>query len=90
MTAGVSRFGRRSEAGGAAALARVRFGVGSAIAYDPVYVAKEKGFFGGKGLEGARIALDARSGAGINSVKDLYGKKVGFQSGPSDSRCSPR
>ena len=28
---------------GAAPLAHVRFGVGSAIAYNPVYVAKEKG-----------------------------------------------
>ena len=116
---------------GAAPLARVRFGVGSAIAYNPVYVAKEKGFFEEEGLDveflwaqaapeviqatiggsaeggvggsfgliagvemgapvlavavyaygGERIALAARTDAGINSVKDLYGKKVGFQSG---------
>jgi NitT/TauT family transport system substrate-binding protein len=116
---------------GAAPVAHVRFGIGSAIAYNPVYVAKEKGFFEEEGLDveflwaqaspeviqatiggsaeggvggsfgliagvekgapvltvavyaygGERIALAARTDAGINSVKDLYGKKVGFQSG---------
>jgi ABC-type nitrate/sulfonate/bicarbonate transport system substrate-binding protein len=109
----------------------VRFGVGSAIAYNPIYVAKEKGFYEEEGLDveflwaqaapeviqatiggsaeggvggsfgmiagaekgapvitvavyaygGERIALAVRSDSGINSVKDLYGKKVGFQSG---------
>jgi NitT/TauT family transport system substrate-binding protein len=116
---------------GAAQLAHVRFGVGSAIAYNPIYVAKEKGFFEEEGLDveflwaqaapeviqatiggsaeggvggsfgmiagaekgapvitvavyaygGERIALAARTDAGITSVKDLYGKKVGFQAG---------
>ncbi len=115
----------------AADLGRVRFGVGSAIAYNPVYVAKEKGFYEDEGLDvelswaqaspeviqaviggsldggvggsfgmiagaekgapvvtvaiyaygGQRLALAVRSDAGINTLQDLYGKKVGFQSG---------
>jgi NitT/TauT family transport system substrate-binding protein len=109
----------------------VRFGVGSAIAYAPVYVAKEKGFYDEEGLDvellwlqaspevvqaiiggsadggvggsfgmiaaaakgapaitvaiyaygGERIALAVRTDAGINTLRDLYGKKVAFQSG---------
>lgn len=114
-----------------AASVPVRFGVGSAIAYNPIYVAKEKGFYEEEGLAveliwaqaapeviqaviggsldggvggsfgmiagaekgapvitvaiyaygGERLALAVRVDAGINSLKDLYGKKVAFQSG---------
>jgi ABC-type nitrate/sulfonate/bicarbonate transport system substrate-binding protein len=110
---------------------KVRFGVGSAIAYNPVYVAKEKGFYQEEGLDvellwlqaapevvqaiiggsadggvggsfgliagiskgapvittaiyaygGERIALAVRKDLGIKNLKDLYGKKVAFQSG---------
>jgi ABC-type nitrate/sulfonate/bicarbonate transport system substrate-binding protein len=109
----------------------VRFGAGSAIAYNPIYVAKEKGFYEEEGLDveliwaqaapeviqaviggsaeggvggsfgmiagaekgapiitvaiyaygGERIALAVRTDAGIKTLRDLYGKKVGFQSG---------
>ena len=118
-------------AAGKGAAAHVRFGVGSAIAYNPVYVAKEKGFYEEEGLDvellwlqaspeviqavvggsadggvggsfgliagaekgapvvtvavyaygGERLALAVRTDAGIKTLKDLYGKKVGFQSG---------
>jgi ABC-type nitrate/sulfonate/bicarbonate transport system substrate-binding protein len=111
--------------------AKVRFGVGSAIAYNPVYVAKEKGYYEEEGLDvellwlqaapevvqaiigssaeggvggsfgliaavskgapvittaiyaygGERIALAVRKDLGIKTLKDLYGKKVAFQSG---------
>lgn len=114
-----------------AATTPVRFGVGSAIAYNPIYVAKEKGFYEEEGLNvellwaqaapeviqaviggsadggvggsfgmiagaekgapiitvamyaygGERLALAVRVDAGINTLRDLYGKKVGFQSG---------
>ncbi len=110
---------------------KVRFGVGSAIAYNPVYVAKEKGYYEEEGLDvellwlqaapeviqaviggsaeggvggsfgliagvskgapvittaiyaygGERIALAVRKDLGIKTLKDLYGKKVAFQSG---------
>ncbi len=110
---------------------KVRFGVGSAIAYNPVYVAKEKGMYAEEGLDvellwlqaapevvqaiiggsadggvggsfgliagvskgapvvttaiyaygGERIALAVRKDLGIKTLKDLYGKKVAFQSG---------
>lgn len=110
---------------------KIRFGVGSAIAYNPVYVAKEKGFYQEEGLDvelvwlqaapevvqaiiggsaeggvggsfgliagvskgapvittaiyaygGERIALAVRKDLGIKTLKDLYGKKVAFQSG---------
>lgn len=110
---------------------KIRFGVGSAIAYNPVYVAKEKGFYEEEGLDveflwlqaapevvqaviggsadggvggsfgfiagvskgapvittsiyaygGERIALAVRKDLGIKNFKDLYGKKVAFQSG---------
>ncbi len=110
---------------------KVRFGVGSAIAYNPVYVAKEKGIYQEEGLDvellwlqaapevvqaiiggsadggvggsfgliagvskgaplittaiyaygGERIALAVRKDLGIKTLKDLYGKKVAFQSG---------
>lgn len=110
---------------------KVRFGVGWAIAYNPVYVAKEKGFYEEEGLDvelmwlqaapevvqaiiggsvdggvggsfgmiagvskgapaittaiyaygGERIALAVRKDLGIKTLKDLYGKKVAFQSG---------
>lgn len=110
---------------------KVRFGVGSAIAYNPVYVAKEKGFYEEEGLDvellwlqaapeviqamiggsaeggvggsfgliagiskgapvittaiyaygGERIALAVRKDLVIKNLKDLYGKKVAFQSG---------
>ena len=110
---------------------KVRFGVGSAIAYNPVYVAKEKGMYEEEGLDveltwlqaapevvqaiiggsadggvggsfgliagvskgapvittaiyaygGERIALAVRKDLGIKTLKDLYGKKVAFQSG---------
>jgi NitT/TauT family transport system substrate-binding protein len=110
---------------------RLRLGVGSAIAYAPVYVAKEKGFYEEEGLDveflwaqaapeavqaiiggsaecgvggsfgmiaavekgapvitvalyahgGDRIALAVRNDSAINTLQDLYGKKVGFQSG---------
>ena len=109
----------------------LRFGVGSAIAYTPIYVAKDKGFYEEEGLDveflwaqaapeavqaiiggsaeggvggsfgliaavekgapvitvaiyahgGDRIALAVRTDSGIATLKDLYGKKVGFQSG---------
>lgn len=112
-------------------LVHVRFGVGSAIAYNPVYVAKESGFYEEEGLDveflwlqaspeviqaviggsadggvggsfgmiagaaqgapvitvaiyaygGERLALAARTDSGIKALTDLYGKKVGFQSG---------
>jgi ABC-type nitrate/sulfonate/bicarbonate transport system substrate-binding protein len=109
----------------------LRFGVGSAIAYAPLYVAKDKGLYEEEGLDvefmwaqaspeavqaiiggsaqggvggsfgliaavekgapvittalyahgGERIALAVRADSGIATLKDLYGKKVGFQSG---------
>jgi ABC-type nitrate/sulfonate/bicarbonate transport system substrate-binding protein len=115
----------------AAKSAHLRFGVGSAIAYNPVYVAKEKGFYEEEGLDveltwaqaspevlqaiiggsieggvggsfgmiagaekgapavtvaiyaygGERLALAVRTDSGIKTLTDLYGKKVGFQSG---------
>lgn len=114
-----------------AAPVHIRFGVGSAIAYNPVYVAKEKGFYEEEGLDvellwlqaspeviqaiiggsadggvggsfgmiagaaqgapvitvaiyaygGERLALAVRTDSGIKTLTDLYGKKVGFQSG---------
>ncbi len=110
---------------------KIRLGVGSTIAYSPIYVAKEKGFYDNEGLDvefvwaqsapeviqgiiggsleggvgasfgviagiskgvpvttvaiyaygGDRMALGVRKDAGIKTLKDLYGKKVAFQSG---------
>lgn len=110
---------------------KIRFGIGSAVGYNAMYVAKEKAFFDEEGLDvefvwaqaapevvqgiiggsfeggaagsfgliagvakgapvtvvaigvygGDKIAFAARKDSGIKTFKDLYGKKVGFQSG---------
>lgn len=115
----------------AAETQKVRLGIGYALAYVPLYVAKEKGFFKKEGVDvefvpieivpdmiqsiiggstdagvggtfalitfiakgapvsavgyygygGNRIALAARKGSGIQSIKDLEGKSVAVQTG---------
>lgn len=114
-----------------AANPKVRLGFGYALAYAPLYVAKEKGYFQEEGVDvefvpieiapdmiqsiiggstdagmpgtfalitfvakgapvsavafygygGDRIALVARKDSGINSLTDLYGKKLAVQTG---------
>jgi ABC-type nitrate/sulfonate/bicarbonate transport system substrate-binding protein len=114
-----------------AATNKVRLGIGYALAYVPLYVAQEKGFFKEEGVDvefvpieiapdmiqsiiggstdagvpgtfalitfiakgapvstvafygygGERIALAVRKDSGINSLSDLYGKKLAVQTG---------